>query len=98
MDILDVLEELQEERGDSACVIKYCYNAGTYSQTSSGYMSAILGQNKGKCTENNNESMSKENLKGWNDSTIVSKLTSNFVKDVGINEGYPILKWQKDDL
>ena len=61
-------------------------------------MAAILGQNKGKCTETNNAPISKETLSGWNDSTIVSKLTSNFVRDVGINGGYPILKWQKDEL
>lgn len=86
------------ERGDNPCEIKYCYNAGTYRQTISGYIGPILGNNKGNCTLSNNETISTGALRGWNDSTIVSKLTSKFVKDIGINGGYPILKWQKDEI
>lgn len=87
--------------GDTAQTIQNCYNAGSYSQTKSGYIGTIYGQNKGGISIVNSTGITKDELQKWNNDTLTNKLSNNFIKDEKNNDGtwkynngYPILKWQ----
>lgn len=64
----------------------------------SNYLGTLIGLNDGESITGKNENTTIDEMKNWNEATILENLGSNFKKnkDINLNNGLPILKWQQN--
>lgn len=65
---------------------------------SSNYIGTLIGFNKGQPLTGKYQNITIEEMRNWDESTILENLGENFIKNenININNGLPILKWQQN--